>query len=204
MTEQTPFGRDWTESEPRSDAYIGSAIMELLRSRRPKRVLDVGCGNGTLARRLVDAGFDVTGVDWDPKAVSLASQRVPEARFSVARFEEAPPSSNFDAAVSTEVIEHLFDPNELLQFAFQALRPGGTFIITTPHHGYLKNLAISLVDGWDKHFMADVLAGHIKFFSQRTLTAALERNGFVVEGFRGAGRVPFLWKSMILIAKKKL
>jgi 2-polyprenyl-3-methyl-5-hydroxy-6-metoxy-1,4-benzoquinol methylase len=167
-------------------------------------VLDAGCGNGVLARRLADAGFEVFGVDWDPKAVRLAAERVPEGNFSARKFGEAPPRTDFDAVVSTEVIEHLFDPSELLQFAFRALRPGGAFIITTPYHGYLKNLAISLIDGWDKHFTSNMLAGHIKFFSRRTLTAALERNGFVVEGFKGAGRVPFLWKSMILVSRKPI
>jgi 2-polyprenyl-6-hydroxyphenyl methylase/3-demethylubiquinone-9 3-methyltransferase len=165
-------------------------------------VLDVGCGNGALARRLADNGFDVSGVDWDPKAITIAAERIPEGSFSTCVFTEAPPVTDFDAVVSTEVIEHLFNPNELLEFAHRALRPGGTLIITTPYHGYLKNLAISLIDGWDKHFTSNMLAGHIKFFSRRTLTEALESEGFVVEEFRGAGRVPFLWKSMVLVARK--
>ena len=197
-----PFGRDWTQVAPPSASYLNRTIVSLVRKTGAERVLDAGCGNGTLSRQLCDAGHQITGVDWDPKAVALAAARVPEGRFSSGLFCDLPPRSDFDAVVSTEVIEHLYDPNELLQFAFNALRDGGTFIITTPHHGYLKNLAISIVNGWDKHFMVDVLAGHIKFFSRRTLTAALERNGFHVEQFKGIGRAPFLRKSMILIARK--
>jgi 2-polyprenyl-3-methyl-5-hydroxy-6-metoxy-1,4-benzoquinol methylase len=185
-----------------SDRYLNLAVVDLVLASQARRVLDVGCGNVALARRLADAGLDVTGVDWDPKAVQLASKRVPQAHFEVARFSDQPPACDFDAVVSTEVIEHLFDPDELLQFALRALRPGGTLVLSTPHHGYLKNLVLSLTNGWDKHFMTDVLAGHIKFFSRRTLTAALERNGFTVRRFAGAGRLPFLWKSMILTATK--
>jgi 2-polyprenyl-3-methyl-5-hydroxy-6-metoxy-1,4-benzoquinol methylase len=203
VTEERPFGRDWLTTAPASASYLNSKVVDLVRVTGATRVLDIGCGNGTLARQLADAGFKVVGVDWDPKAVSLAAERVPEGSFSVCRFTDEPPTTDFDLVVSTEVVEHLFDPNELLQFAFRALIPNGILIITTPYHGYLKNLAISLVNGWDKHFMVQVLAGHIKFFSRKTLTEALVRNGFEVASFKGAGRFPLLWKCMILIARKQ-
>ena len=108
----------------------------------------------------------------------------------------------FDAVVSTEVIEHLYSPHLLPRFAWHCLRPGGLLIVTTPHHGYLKNLALSVADKWDHHHTALWHGGHIKFWSRTTLTQLLAKEGFVAERFLGVGRVPWLWKSMILVMRK--
>jgi 2-polyprenyl-6-hydroxyphenyl methylase/3-demethylubiquinone-9 3-methyltransferase len=74
--------------------------------------------------------------------------------------------------------------------------------MSTPYHGYLKNLAISLVNGWDRHFEVHRDGGHIKFFSKRTLGRMAEEVGFGRQKFYGVGRLPWLWKSMILVAMK--
>ncbi len=47
---------------------------------------------------------------------------------------------SFDVVLAIEVIEHLFYPNELAKSAKKCLHPGGSLIISTPYHGYLKNL----------------------------------------------------------------
>lgn len=109
--------------------------------------------------------------------------------------------AGFDAVVSTEVIEHLFSPAALPQFAKAVLKPGGHLIVTTPYHGWLKNVLIALAGKWDSHHTPLWEGGHIKFWSRRTLTLLLEENGFKVTQFVGAGRVFGLWKSMILVAR---
>jgi len=109
--------------------------------------------------------------------------------------------SAFDAVVSTEVIEHLFSPAALPVFAKAVLKPGGYLIVTTPYHGWLKNVLIALTGKWDSHHTPLWEGGHIKFWSRRTLTTLLEENGFSVSQFLGAGRVFGLWKSMILVAR---
>ncbi|TVQ74972.1 MAG: hypothetical protein EA380_11850, partial [Phycisphaeraceae bacterium] len=43
---------------------------------------------------------------------------------------------------------------------------------------------------------------HIKFWSRRTMATLLERNGFCVAGFLGAGRAAYLWKSMVIAADR--
>jgi 2-polyprenyl-3-methyl-5-hydroxy-6-metoxy-1,4-benzoquinol methylase len=108
----------------------------------------------------------------------------------------------FDAAISTEVVEHLFAPHLLPRFARETLRPAGYLIISTPYHGYVKNLVLSILDKWDFHHGPLWHGGHIKFWSRRTLSLLLEQNGFKMVEFHGVGRLPFLWKSMILVARK--
>ena len=108
----------------------------------------------------------------------------------------------FDAVVSTEVIEHLYSPHLLPAFSLKCLKPGGILILSSPYHGYVKNLMLSLFGKWDHHHTALWCGGHIKFWSKKTLSQLLDANGFNVESFYGVGRLPWLWKSMILVAKK--
>ena len=67
----------------------------------------------------------------------------------------------------------------------------------------LKNLAIAITGNFDKHFTVLWDGGHIKFWSVDTLTQLLKESGFEVVEFKGSGRLPFLWKSMFIIAKLK-
>jgi 2-polyprenyl-3-methyl-5-hydroxy-6-metoxy-1,4-benzoquinol methylase len=108
----------------------------------------------------------------------------------------------FDLVISMEVVEHLFDPHLLVQTANEALRDGGYAIISTPYHGYLKNLALSVVDKWDFHHHPLRVGGHIKFWSKPTLKALFEKGGFKAVSFHGAGRLPYLWNSMVWVFQK--
>ena len=51
---------------------------------------------------------------------------------------------------------------------------------------------------WDDHHTVLWDDGHIKFWSKKTLTKLLEEFGFTVTNFKGAGRLPYLWKSMVI------
>jgi 2-polyprenyl-3-methyl-5-hydroxy-6-metoxy-1,4-benzoquinol methylase len=98
--------------------------------------------------------------------------------------------------VAVEVIEHLYSPQRFFENARRHLRPAGHLIVTTPYHGYLKNLAIGIAGGWDRHLGVHWEGGHIKFFSVNSLRSMLEGAGFRTPEFRFAGRAPLLWRSM--------
>lgn len=85
---------------------------------------------------------------------------------------------------------------------FDLTAPGGRAIVSTPYHGYLKNLAIALSGKFDRHFTALWDHGHIKFWSRHTLTMLLAEAGFNVVDFDRVGRIPALAKSMILVAQR--
>lgn len=61
---------------------------------------------------------------------------------------------------------------------------------------------LSLADHWDKHLNPLFDGGHIKFFSRRTLSAVITEVGFRDFQFYGVGRLPYLWKSMVVSAIK--
>ena len=73
--------------------------------------------------------------------------------------------------------------------------------MSTPYHGYVKNVALALAGKLDDPFPALWDGGHIKFFSRNTLEQMLREQGFEVTGFAGAGRLPYLWKSMLVKAR---
>jgi 2-polyprenyl-3-methyl-5-hydroxy-6-metoxy-1,4-benzoquinol methylase len=196
-----------SSSGPESCGYITPEVLRILKGLHVKRVCDLGSGNGALAGALHDAGFQAAGIEYDRQGVDIARRNHPGINFYNLGVQDDPApvlaaeGAAFDAVVSTEVVEHLFSPHLLPIFARQIVRGGGYLVISTPYHGYLKNLALSAFNKWDKHHTPLWHGGHIKFWSRNTLTQLLEENGFRVTEFHGAGRLPWLWKSMILVAK---
>lgn len=188
--------------------YLRDAVRTLLPADlRGVRILDVGCGNGAMLGWLCAQG--ATGVGLDPSGEGIAAAR---SAFKGVRFEREIASPDvlkclneapFDVVVSTEVVEHLYAPRDWAVGCAAALKPGGTLICSTPYHGYLKNLALSLANRWDEHWNPLWDGGHIKFWSRRTLEALLREAHLEPDAFRGAGRWPFLWMSMLIRARKR-
>lgn len=167
------------------------------------KILDLGCGNGSFSHFLATQGFEVVGIEESASGVAQAQQAYPNCQFrrgSIYDLDLADLKQVFDLVISAEVIEHLFYPRELVRVARQCLRPAGTLILTTPYHGYLKNLALALLGNLDSHFTTLWDGGHIKFFSVSTLSQLVVSEGFTNPQFQFAGRLPYLWKSMACAA----
>src|ERR687894_924721 len=98
-------------------------------------VVDLGCGSGLWARKLVDAGYRVLGIDISEAMIELSRNRVQEAEFRVVSlFEAEIPRCQAVTAVS-EVLNYLFDaenedrgPGRLFRRVHDALVPGGVFV----------------------------------------------------------------------------
>jgi 2-polyprenyl-6-hydroxyphenyl methylase/3-demethylubiquinone-9 3-methyltransferase len=197
------YGWD-SEGAKDSQACLAAPVEAALRKAGAHRILDLGCGNGAFSHHLQRRGFSVLGCDADAGGIDIARMGDSGAQFRQISLYDPPAAleeTGFDAVVSTEVVEHLFRPAALPQFAAAVLKPGGHLVLSTPYHGYGKNLLLSLAGKWDSHHTALWDGGHIKFWSRRTLGMLLEANGFEVVDFRGAGRVYGLWKSMVLSAR---
>jgi 2-polyprenyl-3-methyl-5-hydroxy-6-metoxy-1,4-benzoquinol methylase len=188
-------------------SYVLPALMKLTRTLQSgSRVLDVGCGNGSLAAEFSMRGMKVTGIDLSDSGIRLARSSYPGIRFEqiaadcnlLRELNDEP----FDLVYSSEVIEHLYDPRSLVAGCYEATKPFGKFICTTPYHGYLKNVALSVAGKWDHHHDPLFDGGHIKFFSRKTLSRLLSETGFRDLHFMGAGRATFLWASMIISGRK--
>jgi len=175
-----------------------------------RTICDLGCGNGYLAGELGKRGFSVLGVDASDTYLEFARSRnsSEQVTFMNGLIDMGLPQQllagrpPFDLVVSSDVIEHIYDPLEFLNTALALLRPGGSAVIGTPYHGYLKNVAISLTGKWDVHHSVHWHGGHIKFFSVPSLRSMLLHAGFGEPRFEYYGRFPGFWKNMIAVTRK--
>lgn len=96
-------------------------------------ILDLGCGTGAWLKRLYDAGFrELWGVDSDSEAFGAAEI----GHFIAADLDandDLPQLANFGLVTIIEVIEHVANPQKLVERAFRALAPGGWLLITSPN-----------------------------------------------------------------------
>lgn len=185
--------------------YIVDPILDLL-NQANKMILDLGCGNGALVNMLVKKGFNAYGTDASEDGIKIAQHLLPD-RFALQDLStddipEKFANLKFDTIIATEVIEHLYDPRKFITFCKKVLQKngGGELILSTPYHGYIKNLLIALAGKWDQHANPLWDGGHIKLWSKSKLTQLLEEQGFMVTHFVGCGRIPYVWKSMVIKA----
>lgn len=199
----------WEDGPTDAHSFILPKLLKILENDRDKTILDIGCGNGFITNKLIAAGYNVYGIDASESGINIAREKNPE-RFFLQNIEnENLPNQlenkTFDLIIATEVIEHLYNPGMFVNFCKKILlkngKGSGELILSTPYHGYIKNLALSLTNHWDHHFTVLWDGGHIKFFSRKTLTKLLEKYELKVIDFKGCGRLPYLWKTMFLRAK---
>lgn len=202
-------GYKWESAESDdSHGYLLPAVLQHLSQIETKlttkRLFDLGCGNGSIAVQLAASGWNVTGVDPSVEGISQVNKSYPDLALHLgsAYDDLAEKYGQFPVSISLEVVEHVYDPRQYARTLYSLLESGGVAIVSTPYHGYLKNLAMALTGKMDAHFTALWDHGHIKFWSIKTLTSLLEEAGFEDIHFLRVGRVPSLAKSMIAIARK--
>jgi len=191
-----------------SHVYLIPAVLKVLQSlslpKTKNQVFELGCGNGSVANELTQKGFNVCGVDPSADGIRYANVHYPQLEiFQGSAYDNLDERyGKFPAVLSLEVVEHLYFPRKFAKTVHNLLIPGGTAVISTPYHGYWKNVALSLSGKMDAHFTALWDYGHIKFWSIKTLRALLMEAGFCDISFVRIGRIPALAKSMIAIARK--
>lgn len=166
-------------------------------------IMDFGCGAGHLIEemRRVNPAAHFIGIDVSEEALQRAKERCPYAEFHHIDDGGTVPlhDGSVDFILSSEVIEHVYDTENMVAEMGRTLCPGGRLLLTTPYHGFFKNLAIVL-SGFDRHF--DPIGPHVRFFSKRTLTALLEWHGFRVIAYDHYGRVYPFSHSIVVVAEK--
>ena len=160
------------EAEDAADAYA-QAIQPIL-AKLPQResALEIGTGTGVFLKHLKQAGFDVlVGVEPSTAAIDAAH---PEQRAWIRQgvFEEgAFAPATFDLICCFMTMEHVPDPSTVARSALKLLRPGGAFVTVTHDRRSIVNRLLG-----KRSPIIDV--EHMQLFSNASLTALLERNGY--------------------------
>lgn len=111
------------------------AIVDAVMRRAPRTVLDIGCGEGWLARALIERGVEVTGVDAIPELIA-AAQRLGSGEFRIATYEDIAAGKldvRVDVAVANFALLGAGSVNRLIAAVPRLLSPGGALIIQTLH-----------------------------------------------------------------------
>lgn len=142
-----------------------------------RSVLDVGCGDGHLARVLTERGYRVTGLDNDRAALSAASHFcdcVIEADLD--RFEPAG-HGPFDWILAADVLEHVPDPLAVSRRLVLALADDGVIVVSVPNVAHLY-VRLALLSGrWDYAERGILDRTHLRFFTRRSLRQLLDSAG---------------------------
>jgi SAM-dependent methyltransferase len=117
--------------------YLFSVLIRMRQVSPRMKVLDVGCGNGSIALAVASLGYDVLGVDINESSVQYARNvnRYPNARFEVVPGSCFNLSQSFDLIICSEVLEHLDTPGPLVATMSRHLKESGQLLITVPN-GY--------------------------------------------------------------------
>lgn len=153
-------------------------------ARPPGRLLDLGCGDGTVLSLARRDGWDVGGVELYPEQVALLRERLglPVEAADIMSYQGQPASWNL--VVLTHVLEHLPDPVAALRRIRELLVPGGAGVLEFPN-----------IDGWDQRvrrlidrlgihrraYGPDYVPGHVQEFCRASFAAAAARAGLVLE-----------------------
>ncbi len=102
------------------------------------RVLDAGCGSGTISQFLSLHAREVVGIDSNPSAIAYASgaYKAPNLQFRLGQFDDLAVDKPFDKIYSIEVIEHLYEHQvaDVLSLFHKLTNPGGQLFLTTPNY----------------------------------------------------------------------
>lgn len=112
--------------------------IDVLSPLKNQRVLDVGCGGGILADSMARKGASVVGIDLSAKALRVAQLHALEARTTGVEYREisvemlaAEQPGSFDAVTCMEMLEHVPDPDSVVQACAQLVKPGGWVFFST-------------------------------------------------------------------------
>jgi 2-polyprenyl-3-methyl-5-hydroxy-6-metoxy-1,4-benzoquinol methylase len=158
-----------------------------------KRVLDVGCSSGYLARPLVERGCTVVGIERDEAAAAAAREVCAEVLVGDVETLELPfEPGSFDIVLCGDLVEHLRDPDAFLARMRPLLREDGLLVLTTPNVANW-GIRLGLLFGRWRYTERGILdRTHLHLFTRRTLVEALERAGFRVEELDFTVPVPVL------------
>lgn len=154
-----------------------------------KKVLDIGCHDGTISRLIALNRNEVHGIDISEANVNLAREKGILAHKVDIEKDRVPfPKESFDVIIATEIIEHIYDTDKFLEKVYSLLKKGSFLVLTTPNLATLGRRILLLMG---KNPLIEISCdkkaynvGHIRYFTKTTLLELLRKHGFKIDIFR--------------------
>lgn len=153
-------------------------IMSLVGGISGKKVLDVGCARGYVGSRIKALGNYTVGVDISESAAREAEKVLDKTYVFDLEGPWPDFSDKFDLAILPEILEHVFDPVEVLKKTSSKLKDRGEIIVTTPNILTWTNRANVLLGNFEYTDQGLMDFGHIRFFTYKYLNKVLKDSGF--------------------------
>ena len=159
-------------------AALGEPIIDLLAPQPGERILDLGCGDGVLTRKLLDVGVEVVAVDSAPEQIQAACSLGLDAR--VADGHDLPFEAEFDGIMSNAALHWMKEPDRVINGMWRALRPGGRIAAEMGGAGNVATIHRALIDGLNDLGLDGKAADPWYFPTDDEYRTRLERAGFHV------------------------
>jgi trans-aconitate methyltransferase len=153
-------------------------VVELLAPRAGERILDLGCGDGILTKKLVELGCQVVGVDASPTMVAAAQALGLDAR--VMNGQSLPFAQEFDAVFSNAALHWMPQPDVVIAGVWQSLKPGGRFVGECGGSGNTATVVRALADALRQRGINADTVNPWYFPTVEEYGHKLEAHGFVV------------------------
>lgn len=166
--------------------YASSHTAAIDAARPGNRLLDIGCGQGYVARKFAAKGCHVTGMDQYIPEASVENAGIDFIRWNLDRPEFPVNVSGFDQIMMLDIIEHLKEPEKFmdeLRFAAACKRP--EVVITTANIGFFVTRLMLLFGQFNYGRKGILDATHTRLFTFRSLKALLEQSGYNLLEVRG-------------------
>ncbi len=187
--------RWWDANGPQRPLHeLNPVRLAYVRRNRPLsnlRALDVGCGGGLLTEAMASAGARATGIDLSEQLIDIARLHLLESglqadyRVVSAEAMAAEQPGTFDVVTCMEMLEHVPDPQAIVQACFDALKPGGMLFLSTINRTPAA-FALAVVGA---EYVARLLPkgthDYRSFIKPSELASALRQAGFVLEDVSG-------------------
>lgn len=161
------------------------------------RVLDVGCGTGSITRILADTCRTEVGIEPDAERATRAISRGLKVHIGRLNSELIRTTGLFDVVLFADVQEHLADPHSMLLAAREALRPRGSVIISVPKVAHWSVRAEMVFRERFQYQATGIMgATHLRWFSADSAKSLLASAGFRVTAYRATAGTTFLDKNM--------
>jgi trans-aconitate methyltransferase len=122
--------------------------VDLLAPKPGERILDLGCGDGVLTKKLADLGCEVVAVDSSVPQVE-AARKLGLNAYAIAG-EELQYNEEFDAVFSNAALHWIKRADEMLAGVYRSLKPGGRFVAECGGHGCVHKIRTALVQALDR------------------------------------------------------